>query len=66
MPRDYLAQASVEAVVGLHGAGALARQAVHRAVAGVAQTLGLLRPAVHHAAGELVAGQELARVCLVS
>lgn len=65
MPGDDLTQASVQAVVGLHLAGALAGQPPHGAVARVTQTLHLRRPAVHHAAGELVARQELAGVHLV-
>lgn len=65
MPGDDLTQASIQAVVGLHLAGALAGQPPLSAVAGVTQTLRLLRPAVHHAAGELVARQELAGVRLV-
>lgn len=43
-------QASVHAVIRLHDAGALTRQAVHGAVARVAQTLRLVGPTVHHAA----------------
>lgn len=66
VPRDYFTQASVQAVVWLHHAGALTRQAVHRAVARITQTLGLLGPAVHHAARKLIAGQELTGVRLVS
>lgn len=65
VPGDYLTQASVQAVIGLHLAGALAGQTPHDAVARITQTLRLIRPAVHHAAGELVARQELARVRLV-
>lgn len=65
VPGDDLTQASIQAVVGLHLAGALAGQPPHGAVARVTQTLRLLRPAVHHAAGELVARQELAGVRLV-
>lgn len=65
VPRDYLTQTSIQAVVGLHLAGALAGQTPHGAVAWVTQTLRLLRPAVHHATRELVARQELAGVCLV-
>lgn len=66
VPWDYLTQASIQAVVWLHGAGALTRQAVHRAVARITQTLGLVGPTVHHAAWKLIAGQELTGVCLVS
>lgn len=65
VPGDYLTQASVQAVIGLHLAGALAGQTPHGAVARITQTLRLLRPAVHHAARELVARQELAGVRLV-
>lgn len=65
VPGDYLAQTSVQAVIGLHLAGALAGQTPLGAVARITQTLRLLRPAVHHAAGELVARQELAGVRLV-
>lgn len=65
VPGDDLTQASIQAVVGLHLAGALAGQPPHGAVARVTQTLCLRRPAVHHAAGELVARQELAGVRLV-
>lgn len=66
VPRDYFTPASVQAVVRLHGAGALTRQAVHGAVSRIAQTLGLIGPTVHHAAWKLVAGQELTGVRLVS
>lgn len=65
MPGDYLTQASIQAVVGLDHTGALARQTPHDAVARITQTLRLLRPAVHHAAGELIARQELTGVRLV-
>lgn len=66
MTWDYFTQASVQAVVWLHVAGALTGQAVHGAVARIAQALCLIGPAVHHAAGKLVAGQELTGICLVS
>lgn len=66
MPWDDFTQASVEAVVWLQSAGALTRLTVHDAVARVAQALRLVGPAVYHTAGELVAGQELTGVCLVS
>lgn len=69
MSRDDLADAVVEAVVGPQGAGALAGAAagaVRGHVPGVTQTLGLARPTVEHAARELVAGQELTGVRLVS
>lgn len=65
VPGDDLTQASVQAVIGLHLTGALAGQTPHGAVARITQTLRLLRPAVHHAAGELIACQELTRVRLV-
>lgn len=66
VPWDDLAQPSVQAVVRLNLAGALARQTPHGAVARIAQTFRLLRPAVHHAAGELIARQEFTGVRLVS
>lgn len=50
MPGDYFAQASVETIVWLQRAGALTRQAIHGAVAWVAQTLRLLGPTVYDAA----------------
>lgn len=59
-------QASVQAVVRLHRAGALTRRAVHGAIARIAQALRLVGPTVYHAAGKLIAGQELAGICLVS
>lgn len=65
MPGDDLTQAPVQAVIGLDLAGALAGQTPLGAVARITQTLCLFRPAVHHAAGELVARQELAGVRLV-
>lgn len=65
VPGDDLTQAPIQAVVGLHLTGALARQTPHGAVARITQTLRLLRPAVHHAAGELIARQEFTGVRLV-
>lgn len=50
MPWDYFTQASVEAVVWLHSAGALTGQAVNSAVARITQTLRLIGPTVYHAA----------------
>lgn len=61
-----LTQASVHAVIWLQVTRALTRQAVHDAVARIAQTLRLVGPTVHHAARKLVAGQEFAGVRLVS
>lgn len=53
-------------VVRLQDTQTLAGQAVHRQEARLTLTLGLLGPAVHHAAGELVAGQELAGIGPIS
>ena len=65
MTRDYLTLAPVLAEVWSDLTDALAGEPIHGEVAGVAQTLGLFAPAVHHAAGELIAGQKLARVSLI-
>lgn len=62
----YLALSAVEAVVWLEDADTPTGQAVHSDVARIAQALGLLRPSVCHAAGKLIAGQKLARICLIS
>lgn len=64
--RDYFTQASIQAVIWLQGAGTLTGRPIHGAVTGVTQTLPLVGPAVHHAAGKLVAAQELTGICLVS
>lgn len=53
-------------VVRLQDTQTLTGQAVHRQEARLTQTLSLLRPAVHHAAGKLVAGQELAGIGPIS
>lgn len=66
MPGDDLTLAVVHAVVGLQRTDALAlAQAIHDAVARVAQALCFHGPCVHHTAGELVARHKLARVCVV-
>lgn len=50
MPWDYFTQAFIQAVVWLQSAGALTQQAIHDAVARIAQTLRLCGPTVYHAA----------------
>lgn len=62
--RHYVTLPSL-AVVRLEDTPALAGQAVHRQEARLAQTLSLPRPAAHHAARKLIAGQELAGICLI-
>lgn len=61
MSRNYVTLPS-SAVVRLQDTQTLTGQAVHRQEARLTLTLSLLRPAVHHAAGKLVAGQELAGI----
>ena len=63
---DDVTLAVVEAEVRLQLADALAGQAVHAEVAGVAHALRLPRPLVDLALGVLVAGLELAGVGLVA
>lgn len=66
MPWNYLTKAPIQAIVWLQSAGTLTRPAIHGAVAWITQTLCLIGPTVNHAAWKLIAGQELAGVCLVS
>ena len=66
MTLDDVTKAPVEAVFFLQVTNALAGQTVRSAVARVTQTLSLLGPTVYHTLGELIAGQELAGICLVS
>lgn len=66
MPSDDLTLAVVHAVVGFQCTDALAlAQAIHDAVAWIAQALCFHGPRVHNAARELVARHKLARVCMV-
>lgn len=66
LPGADVALAIVQAEVGLQITDAVARQPIDAQVAGIADTLSLPTPAIHQALGELIAGLELAGICLLT